>query len=256
MVLPPVEKSPVVLLRWTDKAKDQQHELIDTMRRQLESNQVVMLPTASRDTALLTATQSSLEEQAERDQLIKKRRIVGPHSVEIIMDFFKTSLRHEFCRPKKSGTNTDVLDADGLFSVHERCHLVLGLLERISVQDPNLLATLSDDTQTIGDSSNLRYLLQSHGWIDVLTPLHVDEEKEKVLHKTWYPLTNMMPPIEEMYAYYGPHIAYYFAFMGFLGTWLGRLGVVGLSTFLFRLYRQETIDEDEVCVLMLRDAFS
>ena len=37
-----------------------------------------------------------------------------------------------------------------------------------------------------------------------------------------------------------------FAFLGFLGIWLGRLGIVGLCVSIFRVYRKDTVDEDEV----------
>ena len=37
-----------------------------------------------------------------------------------------------------------------------------------------------------------------------------------------------------------------FAFLGFLGTWLGRLGIIGLLVSIFRVYRKDTVDEDEV----------
>jgi hypothetical protein len=91
----------------------------------------------------------------------------------------------------------------------------------------------------------LRYALQSHEWIDVLTPLHIDDQKIDVKRATWWPIWRIMPPIDQIQEYYGPTIAYYFAFMGFLGQWLGMLGILGLSCFLFRLYRDDTIDEDE-----------
>lgn len=246
MVLPPSEKCPVVLLRWTTKAQKQQ--IIARVRAELEKFQLVLVPSSASDILLLTATQSSLEEQAERDLLVKKRRIMGPSSssVETIMDHFTIPNRLEFCRKPKSGW-----DADGLFSVHERCQLVLGLLERISVQDTSLLGVLSEDPRRLGGgSTNLRYLLQSHGWVDVITPLHVDEERMEIHNKTMYPIWKMMPPVEEIYDYYGPQIAYYFAFMGFLGTWLVKLGIFGLLSYLFRIYRNDTIDEDEVCLFI------
>jgi hypothetical protein len=254
MVLSPSEKCPTVLLRWSPKA--QKHpELIQSICSEFKKHRLVMVPTpASRDICLLTAAQESLEWQAERDLVVKKRRINGPSSVETIMDYFKVQDRNDFrALSSPPSTSSAGLGADGLFSVHERCHLVLGLIELISVSDAALLRILvsEEDPQKLDAySSNLRYLLQSNGWIDLLTPIHVDQEKVKIQFNTWYPLSNMMPPVEEIEAYYGSQIAYYFAFMGFLGQWLGRLGIVGLSVFLFRMYRQDTIDEDEVCIVL------
>jgi hypothetical protein len=249
MALPPSEKSPIVLLRWSPKAQ-KQPELIQSICSEFEKHRLLKVPTPARDICLLTASQEALEWQAERDHVVKKRRITGPSSVETIMDYFTVQERKDFRHLSPSSVG---LGADGLFSVHERCHLVLGLLELISISDTPLLRILlsGEDPQKLGaHSSNLRYLLQSNGWIDVLTPIHVDNEKLKIQMSTWYPLSNMMPPVEEIEAYYGPQIAYYFAFMGFLGQWLGRLGIVGFSVFLFRIYRQDTIDEDEVCILL------
>ena len=81
---------------------------------------------------------------------------------------------------------------------------------------------------------SLRYLLQAHGWIDALTPLHLDGPKVQIQNETIFPLWRVMPPVEEIHQYYGPEIAYYFAFMGFLGQRLLALGLIGLAAFLFR----------------------
>lgn len=112
------------------------------------------------------------------------------------------------------------------------------------VSDRDLLQTLSEHGESYHGSQNLRYILQSHGWVDILTPLHVDSEKHQVYQKTWYPRMKMMPPVDVIEAYYGPPIAFYFAFMGFLGIWLARLGILGLLVHMYRLYRRDTIDED------------
>lgn len=280
MVLPPVEKTPVVLLRWTEKALQQQNSeqnsVIDRVKNLLQEHQIVVLPGTSRDTLLLTATQSSLEEQAERDHLVKPRRVFkwktksttsnlktehASDSVEIIRDHFQKApkYRKDFCFPSNgSPTSPSYFDQDGLFSEHERCLLVLGLLERIIVEDSTLLSLLLQShasplehiASTIFHDNNnnrhLRYILQSKEWIDILTPLHLDPLKLHLQKTTFYPLVRMMPPVDDILHYYGPTIAYYFAFMGFLGNWLLALGVLGLSSFLFRSYRNDTIDEDEV----------
>jgi anoctamin-10 len=262
MVLSPSEKSPVILLRWTAKA--QKHsELMGLVRKELAQNRILVVPTVSSGTSgtgttttiSMTASQESLEEQAEYDHLIKRRRIPGESSVqEVVMDHFSRRHRTEFCNNFGDNNNKNSrrgrLDAEGLFSVHERCHLVLGLIDRISVSNnPKLLHILLEDPETTPQKesiTSLRYLLEKHEWIDVLISLHIDHFKTTIQKNTWYPVWQMMPPVDEIYDYYGPSIAYYFAFVGFLGTWLGRLGVLGLSSFLLRWYRNDTIDEDEV----------
>ena len=96
-------------------------------------------------------------------------------------------------------------------------------------------------------SKNLRYLLESNDWIDIITPMHtIDEQyKDELLNKTTWPLFQIMPPIDEIQNYYGPKIAYYFAFMGFLGQWLTVLTVPGVVVFVCRTIRHDTIDTDE-----------
>jgi anoctamin-10 len=232
-MLPLAEKSPVVLLRWTEKAM--KTDIVPMVKKELEKGNIIIVPNPAPDTLLLTATQAVLEEQAERDHLVKERRISAE---EVIMDHFTVETREQFRKTSSS------LDSSGLFSVHERCHLVLGILEKISIADPKLKDML-EETKYKASTSGLRYILQSHNWIDVLTPLHVDEQKAKVQKLTFYPIWRVMPPIDKIQEYYGPTIAYYFAFMGLLGRWLGTLGILGLSSYLFRLYRQDTIDEDE-----------
>ena len=286
MPLSPVEKSPVVLLQWTAKARNHS-SLMELVRRELTQHRILLLepPTASTSTTepsattttttttttlSMTASQESLEGQAEYDNLVKRRRIriPGESSAEVVMDHFKRKYRAEFCNTYNRISNRNSrLDAEGLFSVHERCHLVLGLIDRISLSNnPKLLRMLleEEDLETTStpattitaakkpqkpiDNSmtSLRYLLQKHGWTDAWMAHHVEGPKASVQKNTCYPFWQMVPPYDEIGDYYGPSIAYYFAFVGFLGTWLGRLGVLGLSSFLLRWYRNDTIDEDEV----------
>ena len=277
MVLSPSEKTPVILLQWTAKAR-KHPELMELVRKELTQNRILVVPTTMTSsvasgagsgagssasasasiTLSMTASQESLEEQAEYDRLVKRRRIPGESSVpEVVMDHFSRKHRTEFCNNVSDSNATKNsrrrLDAEGLFSIHERCHLVLGLIDRISVSNnPKLLQILlEEDPETTPQKESitlLRHLLQKHEWIDVLISLHLDEFKATVRKNTWYPVMQMMPPVDEIRDYYGPGIAYYFAFVGFLGTWLGRLGVLGLSSFLLRWYRNDTIDEDEVSV--------
>ena len=239
----------ILLLRWTNKAH-QHPELVARIGKELEKHQLKIISSSSSTTStnkhkqlllLLTATQESLERQAEWDHVVKRRRIIiGTTSVHSIMDYFTVAHRMEFWKVSSS------FQSEGMFSTYERAFLTYGLLERISVTDQNLSQTLSEQGDPYHGSKNLRYLLQSHGWIDILTPIHVANEKHQVYEKTWYPLMKMVPPVDEIEAYYGPSIAFYFAFMGFLGVWLARLGVLGFLVHIFRIYRHDTIDEDEV----------
>lgn len=166
------------------------------------------------------------------------------------MDQFKIANRAQFCDATSSTDEspsvrrTNNKDSFGLFTMHERIILMEGLLEGISVSDAKLRDILNEKQQTV-ENLNLRYLLQYHGLVEVLTPLHDDFIKEKILRDTWWPIFKMTPPVDEIEEYYGPAIAYYFAFMGFLGRSLTVLGLLGLTTYLWRIYRQDLIDEDE-----------
>jgi anoctamin-10 len=308
-MLPPAEKTPVVILQWTQKALKRNNgittnggtntemDVISMVKTCLEAGNIVVLPNAAQDVLLLTATQQSLEAQAERCQLIKERYIVSNNhhhnnktnkngggggggrrrgGGEMIMDHFQVRNRLQFSRKKARNNsknenqtvvaaenNDDNRDSFGIFTVHERSHLVWELLDQISVFDKPLLHDLlvegptnnkhskthnnnnNNNNNKIEEDAGLRFLLQSYQWIDVMAPLHIDKEKVKVQKHTWYPLWQMMPPVDEIQDYYGPSIAYYFAWMGCLGQWTSVLGIFGLSAYLFRTYRGDTQDEDE-----------
>eukprot|EP00980_Cylindrotheca_fusiformis_P024292 scaffold11725_cov116-Cylindrotheca_fusiformis.AAC.1 len=205
------------------------------VKKELEKGGIVLVPNPSSDTLLLTATQGRLEKQAETQKLMKRRRI---SSSETILDHFQVSNRSQFLAFSPSR------DPARLFSVDERSQLVLGILESIMIQDDNLKRILVE-SDSKGNSSSLRYLLQSHKWIDILAPLHWDEQKVEVQKLTMWPLWQIMPPIDKIQEYYGAEIAYYFAFVGTLAYWSIFLGCLGLSVFLLRVYRQDNIDEDE-----------
>jgi anoctamin-10 len=233
-MLPPAEKTPILVLRWTEKALTS--DLIPIVKKRLEQGDIIVLPEADEDILLLTASQESLEIQAQKSQLVKQRKISTDN---VIMDHFIVANRSQF------KTLTGERDAHGLFTVHERSHLVQEILDRILTTDDKMLHDMLLEKSHRAKASGLRYLLQSHEWIDILTPLHLDEQKVKIQKDTWFPLWRMTPPIHDIQNYYGPSIAYYFAFMGFLGRWLRYLGILGLSVFLLRIYRNDTIDTDE-----------
>lgn len=205
MTLPPAEKSPIVLLHWTRKANDNP-DLVQKIKALFRDNKLLLLPIPGNDTTILAATQVDLEQQAQDDHLVKRRRIAGPSSIETVMDYFTLDKRADFCR---IDNNTSCeKDSEGLFTVYERRHLLLGILESISVSDERLFEELAEDPKKQGNSTNLRYLLESHGWVDTLAPLHVETEKARIQRTTCYPLSRILPPVQDIEAYYGPEIAY------------------------------------------------
>jgi hypothetical protein len=198
-----VEKSPVVVLRWTTKAQ-QNAEVVDRVKTLLRDHNLVLFPSSGNHTTIMSASQKVLERQAHNDRLVKRRRVAGPIALETIMDFFMVEMRAEFYKVDSSNGK----DTEGLFTVHEQRLLVLSILEDISVSDQKLLEMLSEDPKKRDSSTNLKYLLQSHGWVDTLTPLHVADKKTKILRDVWYPLNRMVPPVDDIEEYYGPEIAY------------------------------------------------
>jgi anoctamin-10 len=251
MMLPPIEESPVLVLRWTSKALSHHANSNNNLTRHVsqvfERHGLVSLPTKAADILLLTTTQENLEQQAEKSRLIKKRRISRE---EIIMDYFRVSHREQFRLAKDKN---DGRDQFGMFSSHERSHLVQEIVDNISIEGDGDLQKLFSGSTSSNDknshlkppSTSLRYLLERNDFIDVLTPLHNDGLKDIVLKQVCYPLWQRQPPAGRINEYYGPEVGMYFAFVGFLGEWLLPLGVVGLTTFLFRVYRSDTLDEDE-----------
>jgi len=245
------ENASIVLLRWTPKAQ-QNPDVRGMVEAELINHGLdVMIPKStkqkqqnSNDTLLLNASQETLEMQAERDGLIKPRLIEGlDGQSEIVLDHFRRKHRSQFVAAAKS-TNGN------LFSASEKSRLVLGLLDDLALssnRSQKLLRTLTNNQTTI-TSDNLGYLLQHEGWINVLTPLHNDQTKSAIHKTVCYPLSRNMPPrvLDDLARYYGISVALYFAFQGFLARWLLGLGFMGLSTFLWRVYRQDSIDEDQV----------
>jgi hypothetical protein len=232
-MLPPADKNPILVIQWSDKALKNEDGIIPMVERALAKGGVLLLPNPVVNTSLLSATQNDLEKQAESQKLVKERHI-SPN--ETIMDHFQIANRTQFL--KSSAHNRDPM---GLFTTNERCQLMFGILEKIVVSDEKLKEALNVHKNK-DDSAYLQYVLQSHGWVQSLVQLHYNERKVQIQNAIWY---GIMPPIDQIQDYYGPEIAYYFAFLGTLAKWSGCLGIFGLSCFLYRWYRGDTIDTDE-----------
>ena len=113
----------------------------------------------------------------------------------------------------------------------------------IHISEQDLIQTMQRNNHK---SNNLRYILQSQNWIKLLTPLHMHHYKEQIFQRCIWKVQCILPlPMDEMEAYYGPSIAYYFAFMGFLVRWLAILGILGCIVFLCRIHRNDSISTDE-----------
>lgn len=93
-------------------------------------------------------------------------------------------------------------------------------------------------------SSCLRHVLEANDYVDVVTPIHWGPARDAIVQKTLQS-QHIVPPVQEIRNYYGEDVAFYFAWMGHLASWLVCLGGMGLATQVFRYVREDTVDEDE-----------
>ncbi|KAL3923734.1 MAG: hypothetical protein SGILL_001484 [Bacillariaceae sp.] len=258
-MLPPVEKCPILALRWSEKViknSKLKEKLIPLVKSELEDHGdklLIMLPSPNQDVLLLTSTQTALEEQAEKILLVKDRRVpskFASSATETIKDQFTVAERDEFFPPLSVSKSPSEL-----FTVHERCVLVESIFYDIQVSDDKLEELLSDGNnkrrkgqqRQATTTFNLWYLLQSNEWVSTVTPVHHLHEKKEAIFRDTMKLGffRMTPPLDMIEQYYGPTIAVYFAFLSFLGRWLTALAIPGIIVFACRLIRNDTIDTDE-----------
>ncbi|KAL3918177.1 MAG: hypothetical protein SGILL_004361 [Bacillariaceae sp.] len=269
-MLPPVEKCPILALQWSDnviKNSKLKEKLVPLVKSELDDETLLIVPNPDPNVLYLTATQKALEEQAEKILLVKERRVplkYASSASETIKDQFTVAERSQFF-PPGSTRDTD------LFTVHERRILVESIFYEICVSDAQLEELLSDGTDDSHRHNNLNrhdgiirrrrkshrhhqtrktfnlwYLLDSNGWVNAVSPVHMHERKEAIFRETMKSnFFQMTPPLDLIEEYYGPSIAVYFAFLSFLGRWLAVLAIPGVIVFVSRQIRNDTIDNDE-----------
>jgi anoctamin-10 len=314
MVLPPIEKTPVVVLRFLPSTSDRFMDLVEerlhrggliSLGRFCAAEEVKSGRKLQRKLLLpLTTTQSMLEETAEQIHLMKRTTTnlvsstsISPDMASGVIEYFTVQDRIRFCRPVASRAfprATENLDEHGLFSSNDWALLINHILGDITVLDPVVEATNYSDAstsnqstselaqtlidryhadpnihsydETNGVSSNasspsnrepgslqrhgersacLIHVLQTYRIVDMIEFVHLPNIRQKVLDRTLWPWYQLMPPVDDIFNYYGWEVAFYFAWMGFLTKWLLFPGVLGLLFWLFRWYRNDTIEEDE-----------
>jgi anoctamin-10 len=310
MVLPPVEKTPVVVLRFSPSTLDR---FMDLVEERLQRGGLISLGRfcaaeskfghkVQRKFLLpLTTTQRMLEETAEQIHLMKRTTNSLASSTSIsadiasgVIEYFTIQDRIRFCRPVASRSfprATENLDEHGLFTCNDWTLLVNHILGEITVLDPNTASSdasssnqpTSELARTLVDhyhadpnihsydennsiSSNepsrsnrelgslqrhgeqsacLIHVLESYRIVDMIEYVHLPKIRQNVLDRTLWPWYQLMPPVDDIFNYYGWEVAFYFAWMGFLTNWLLFPGVLGLLFWLLRWYRNDTIEEDE-----------
>jgi len=300
MVLPPIEKTPVLVVRFAFKASSR---LVDLVVERLLAGGLLCLERREHEgrTILhLTTTQQTLERTAESIHLMKVT--VDTKTVE----YFTTQDRKRFRKslnedagessPWSSGPHGTInptknkhhassshsmrnIDEHGIFTCNEWALLIHRILDNITVlpdkETESELSRILDqqyhadyhvrnfDDNAVGSlrelsnsfkktlrehgeqSACLRHVLQTYELVDTVVVAHLPQIRQDILHDTWWPWYRLDPPIDAIHDYYGWEISFYFAWMGFLTKWLLFPGILGVLFFLFRWYRQDTIDEDE-----------
>lgn len=264
--LPPLEQTPLIAIRFTEKASTELEDLVQQRLQQAGLIVIDKIKDDKRTVMTLTATRIALEEQAQRIHLMKK--VFDNH----VYEYFTMKDRSRFfdkIAPYK--------DPEGLFSASEWALLSFRALEFIKILPPNQktpskLSELLEreyDVPTFiqwkeeksktsrnsaveeslrelsKESARLRHTLQEHDLVDVVTMVHLPKLRNHVMQRTWLPWYRLTPPVDLIQSYYGWEVAYYFAWMGFLCRWSLIPGVVGAFVTWLRWYRNDTIESDE-----------
>jgi hypothetical protein len=275
MVLPSVESNPILLLRFTAKAK---RDLISTTIGRLAQAGIVVVESEgydNRDDAIfntadtpvvlgLTSTQAALENEAELVKIVKPSRTQNKQ-IPIIMEHFTVEARHEFINIEDSDicfnqdladnlpkTDRSDYDSEGLFTSGDRAHLLLSMLNALPVlaqdEDASDLSKHLDSLNVIYSDAksahrhckSLLQVLKNYRFVDVVCPVHSDHLKEKILKETASLKTGM--PINLIQNYYGDGVAFFFAWMDFMTKWFIIPGILGLIVYFIRKARNDTVD--------------
>jgi anoctamin-10 len=266
--LPAVEKCPLIVLRFTDRATDRLTQLV---QQRLQIAGLICLDNCKTDNGrtvlTLSANQKTLESEAELIHIMKKKRTANGKA---FVDRFTVKESTQF-----GDHSAQFRDSYGLFSASERSMLAYRILDGASVVPPGQESTeLSrildvkyradtvihvqrDESERKSESLRgqfrehgeqsacLRHVLQTYDLVDVIDTVHMPHLAQNILHRIWHPWYRLNPPVHAIQSYYGWEIGFYFAWMGMMTRWLVFPGVVGVLVVLFRLYRHDNIDNDE-----------
>lgn len=130
MTLPPIETTPLLLLRFFPRASTR---LIDLVVERLEEGGKLIVLTRHlsehhQTIVHLTTSQATLERMAEQIHLMKMTADTNT------IEYFTVAQRHRFIEVFQTKTNKDV---HGIFTAHEWVLLVRRILDSITVLPPN-----------------------------------------------------------------------------------------------------------------------
>ena len=283
MTLPPIAETPSLVVRFTSKATERLRTLCQ--ERLKECGLVVLSQHHVKEPnnatlVFLTATQHALEVQAERLRLLMRTNDTQ------VMEYFTLQEKYRFCHPpsKKQEQQQQLhMDSQGLFTARDRAFLILRIFRSVTVlddssvldhttHDKNPLCRLLQDefhadfcvhldvlhSQEDGlgvhtmeehadKSDTLWHVLTSCGLVDVMTCIHQPALRDLIVAKTTLaPLFHIYPDVDLIQDYLGHEVGFYFAWIGFLTKWYFFPGILGLLVYGLRIYRGDTIDEDEL----------
>jgi anoctamin-10 len=115
-----------------------------------------------------------------------------------------------------------------------------------STMEPQRSARDLGSIQKHGElSACLIHVLETYRIVDMVSFVHLPQIRQNILDRTLWPWYRLVPPVDDIFNYYGWEVAFYFAWMGFLTKWLLFPGILGLLFWLLRWYRNDAIEEDE-----------
>lgn len=188
-------------------------KILEVSTRSLKQAGLEVEEGRSKSELIVRAPMTILEEEAEQAEFLKRRLIDGETE-----DFVaEESEKYEKLTPS------------------EEAFLLWTHVEHVPCADVKVLEEfVGRDRVELARSS----LVKSLVGICECSPLH-DDELVKGMMKRWWTLDS-----NEVAAYFGPNVAMYFVFMDMFTRWLMFPAVLGIISYLRRLYVGVSIDDD------------
>jgi len=276
VTLPPVETTPLLVVRFNDKASPR---LIELVKQRLQKCRINSLSCDANDDGIsevlyLTTEQHDLKLEAEHNGLIKTAKMADvPQS---LTKFVTREEKIEITKPYNPRSKDDFTvstereenkfsgyDKEGLFNSSDRVRLLRSMLESITVSDEDEKTSLLEQelneanlgtnfpksfriNHKITSLDNYHHtylcdLLRENDMIDVLAPVHIPYLRDKLWVESMRFLKRL--PLQGLRDYYGEEVTYYFAWQEFYMYSLFFPGLSGLIINIIRNYRGHSIDE-------------
>jgi len=263
MILPPVETTPLILLRFSHKVSP---NLVSALEKYFELNHIITLSTEydqedvidepkdnsggngekSKGYPILsiTTTEDELELEAEKNRAVLPTAPEQTFGNKSIMEEFTVVNRNRFlCEKEEKETSRKN------FTSGQRINLCLEVLEEIPVLQPKeaeneISKILKDMKIDFHSEQSLIEVLQDEKLLESVVPLHFVAEREKILNEIWRPLTPL--PTQKIRDYYGDEVAFYFVWLSFFTMWLTIPAIGGIIVYSIRTYNGDTIDTCEI----------